>query len=72
MTEEQRAWTACVAQGVWMSTEGQWTETKEIEMGKVGHAGLDLSGNTRKSGDGQRVVGKRWTRRNMATHFVVI
>ncbi len=45
MTEEQRAWRACPAQGVWMSTGPEGTETKEMEMVKVGGAGLDLSGH---------------------------
>lgn len=45
MTEEERTWTVCSTQGVWMSTEAEWTETKEIEVLRAAGPGLDLSGN---------------------------
>lgn len=46
MTEEVKAWTACPAQGVWMSKGAE--RAKEIEVVKFGAAGLDSSGNKLK------------------------
>lgn len=48
MTEEERAWMACPAQGVWMSTVAEWTETKDTEVLGTDTAGWDLSGRRLK------------------------
>lgn len=45
MTEKDRAWTACPAQRVWMSTGAEWTETKETDVLGIDAPELDLSGN---------------------------
>lgn len=50
MTEEVRARSVYLAQGVWKSTRGEWTETQEIEV--VMAAGLDPSGNNYTKGQG--------------------